>query len=100
MKEREIFDAALAIADPGERDAFLGEVCGGDAALEVHLRQLLDAQLTLGSFLETPAPSPTISVESPRLNEAAGTVIGPYKLLQLIGEGGMGTVWMAEQRAP
>jgi serine/threonine protein kinase len=100
MKEREIFEAALAIADSGERDAFLGEACGGDAVLEAHLRQLLDAQRELGSFLEVPAPPPTRSVELQRPAEGPGTVIGPYKLLQEIGEGGMGTVYMAEQMMP
>jgi serine/threonine protein kinase/Flp pilus assembly protein TadD len=61
---------------------------------------MLAAQAQAGSFLEAPAPSPTISVEVPSLAEGPGTVVGPYKLLQLIGEGGMGAVYMAEQTAP
>src|SRR5262249_45601827 len=45
-------------------------------------------------------PGPVATVDVPPVRERPGTVIGPYKLLQVIGEGGMGTVWMTEQTAP
>ena len=50
-------------------------------------------------FLESPASPPTLTVESPSLSEGPGTVIGPYKLMEQIGEGGMGVVYVAEQHA-
>ncbi len=100
MKEREIFDAALAIADPDERDAFLSRACNGDPGLKEHLRGLLEVQRKLGSFLEPPGSPPTMTVDPPRLTEDPGTVIGPYKLMERIGEGGMGVVYVAEQARP
>jgi WD40 repeat protein/serine/threonine protein kinase len=99
MREREIFDAALAIADLAERSAYLAEVCAGDRGLREHIEELLDMHQQLGSFLEPPAPCPIATVDEP-LTEQPGTVIGPYKLLQQIGEGGMGVVYMAEQQQP
>jgi serine/threonine protein kinase/Flp pilus assembly protein TadD len=102
MRERDIFDAALAITDPEKRDAFLAAACDGDTALEGHLRNLLEAERGLGDFLEAPATAPTLTLTSAplRVVEGVGTVIGPYKLLEAIGEGGMGTVYMAEQEQP
>jgi len=85
MKERDIYDDALAIADPEKRDAFLGAACGGDAALEEHLRGLLDAERGLGDFLEVPASAPTLTMAPPRVAERAGAAVGPYKLLEQIG---------------
>src|SRR5262249_5696218 len=53
-----------------------------------------------GSFLEGPAADPAPTPDRPAEEERAGTVVGPYKLLQALGEGGMGAVWMAEQQHP
>ena len=86
--------------------------CGGDAELERQVSHLLQVHRDAGSFLEAPAVAlgdiahDRTSAERPT-GEAqgstvalTGTVIGPYKLLQPIGEGGMGTVFMAEQTQP
>src|SRR5258707_13963219 len=100
MNEREIFVAALQKAAPGERAAFLDEACGGNVGLRQQVDTLLREHEQLGSFLEAPAAAPAATVDAPVVSERPGTVIGPYKLLQQIGEGGMGTVFMAEQTEP
>jgi serine/threonine protein kinase/WD40 repeat protein len=95
----DIFLAALDRENAEQRSAFLDEACAGNADLRRRVDRLLDAQAKNGSFLEAPAPElrPTVDQSS---TETPGTVIGPYKLLEQIGEGGMGTVWMAEQKEP
>jgi serine/threonine protein kinase len=101
MNEREIFITARHITSAEDRGRYLVEACGGDAELRQRVEGLLQAQNDAGSFLQSPAAaaySPTIA-ERP-LTEAPGTVIGPYKLLEQIGEGGFGVVFMAEQTAP
>jgi WD40 repeat protein/serine/threonine protein kinase len=106
-----IFQAALEKPTPEERAAYLDEACRGDAALREQVERLLNAQPKLGEFLEKPAieAGATSDVAAgrwidpanpPRLAEGPGTRIGPYKLLQQIGEGGMGVVYMAEQEEP
>jgi serine/threonine protein kinase/WD40 repeat protein len=100
MTEREIFLAALKQPTGGERAAFLDQACGSDANLRGQIEALLAEHEQLGSYLESPVGAGQRTVDQPPVAELPGTVIGPYKLLQQIGEGGMGTVWMAEQSKP
>src|SRR5262245_2914312 len=97
---RELFVAAVGGVAPERWDDFLEEASAGNAELIREVRLLLEAHHEAGSFLEAPAPASTITLESPRLVEGPGTVIGPYKLVEPIGEGGMGVVYMAEQQEP
>src|SRR3954449_4330450 len=97
----EIFCAALELESQAARAAFLDRVCG-DTELRRRVERLLAVDARGGDFLEAPAAMPTATVDGnarPDVEEP-GTVIGPYKLLEPIGEGGMGTVYMAEQVEP
>ena len=93
----EIFFAAMERESPEDRAAYLDDVCAGDPDLRQRVERLLDAQPKVGSFLDSPAAGETLTLAPPQAMEGPGTVIGPYKLLEQIGEGGMGVVYMAEQ---
>jgi hypothetical protein len=97
MTEREIFAAALHQEDAADRAAYLDDACAADGALRQRVESLLAEHQQLGSFMEV-APSEA-TIDQP-VSERPGTQIGPYKLLQQIGEGGMGVVYMAEQSEP
>ncbi len=98
VQTRELFLQALKRPAVAERDAFLKDACGEDEALRQQVDILIEAHEQAGSFLETGVLiAPTL--DQP-LSEGPSTVIGPYKLLQEIGHGGMGVVFMAEQTEP
>ena len=84
-----------------DREAHLAEGCAGEEDLLREVRALLKAHEEAGDFLQAREPGPAVKAELARLKpEEAGERIGPYKLLQQVGEGGFGVVWMGEQEHP
>jgi serine/threonine protein kinase len=98
-KAKEIFLDAIENHEPDQWNSYLEKACSGDALLRARVDKLLRARAQLGSFHEASESSPEPTTDEP-LRERPGAVIGPYKLLQQIGEGGMGVVYMAEQQQP
>jgi serine/threonine protein kinase len=116
-----LFDEALEIEAPAERAAYLDRHCAGEPELRRQVEALLRVYAEMGSFLEQPLLDPRATVDphtgpiagvtaAPDVEdeqaapappaEGPGSQIGPYKLLQEIGQGGMGAVFLAEQREP
>src|SRR5262249_33268018 len=105
--------AAIDIDSAPQRAAYIARACGGDAELRGRVEKLVLAHFQAGSFLERPAAPPfgtgadtPSAAQTPRrgagteAREGGGTRLGPYQLVQEIGAGGMGAVFLAEQAQP
>jgi serine/threonine protein kinase len=97
--EKSLFLEACEMTSAAERAAYLDQACEGSPQLRAEVEALLRAHEAPQRVLDAPEAVTPTNAEAPAL-ERPGTVVGPYKLLQQIGEGGMGTVFMAEQTRP
>ncbi|HTL72671.1 MAG TPA: protein kinase [bacterium] len=109
-RAEEIFHHALSVQDPGERQAYVEQACAGDAAIRFKVQELLRLQSGGEELFRYGTPAITLmteiagslagTAEAASEDENIQTPVGPYKLLQKIGEGGCGVVYMAEQQEP
>jgi eukaryotic-like serine/threonine-protein kinase len=104
--EETVFETALEIRDAAARAVFLAGVCAGDSRRRAKMEKLIAAHEKAEAFFTDCQPAmagtkdPGPAEEAGSITEEPGMVIGHYKLLQVIGEGGCGVVYMAEQQKP
>ena len=99
QREVAVFESALQLP-PEQRETYLHQTCGDDVQLRDRIRALLRANQNETNLVEPAIGAPGTGVSDSLLPEKPGYKIGPYKLLQQIGEGGCGVVYMAEQDEP
>jgi serine/threonine protein kinase/WD40 repeat protein len=100
-KVARVFEAAVELETPAERAAYLDAACGQDQQFRAEVEELLKHDQAASRFLSKAAQADVVATaDQSSVREAPGTVLGPYKLLEQIGEGGFGVVFMAEQQQP